>query len=115
MIHRPDDMQTEVRANMRGGRGSVTVRHLFQKEEITARTRLCAELVIPPGAGIGIHEHAAEDEIYIITAGSGILDDGGARTRVKAGDAVLTGNGASHAVENDGSEDLRMFAVIINY
>ncbi len=82
---------------------------------MTANARLCARLVIPPGAGIGSHPHEKEDEVYIITRGTGILDDGSTETRVDAGDAVLTGKGESHAIRNDGSEDLEFIAVIMCY
>lgn len=115
MIRKPADMKEEVRKNMRGGDGTVTIRHYFQKDEFTADARLCARLIIPPGAGIGSHQHETEDEVYIVTRGTGLLDDGTSETRIAEGDAVLTGNGASHAVRNDGAEPLEMIAVITCY
>lgn len=115
MIRKPSDMKIETRDAMRGGVGTVTFRHFFEKDEMKARSRLCAELTLPPGASIGPHAHATEDEVYIITAGSGLLDDGRTRTRITAGDAVLTGQGGSHAVINDGAVDLKLIAVIMCY
>ena len=115
MIRKGQDMKTELRENMRGGDGSITIEHCFAKDEFTANVRLCARLTVPPGAGIGPHEHAAEDEVYIITSGSGILDDGSSETRVSAGDAVLTGNGQSHAIRNDGGDPLELIATIMCY
>lgn len=115
MIRNASAMKVETRDNMRGGSGTITFRHFFEKDEMKARSRLCAELTIPPGASIGPHAHETEDEVYIITAGSGLLDDGRTRTRVAAGDAVLTGQGGSHAVINDGAVDLKLIAVIMCY
>jgi mannose-6-phosphate isomerase-like protein (cupin superfamily) len=115
MIRKASDLRTEVRDKMRGGPGSVTIHHFFDKKEFTASTRLCAKLVLPPGAGIGQHQHDGEDEVYIVLRGSGILDDGKIKTRVSVGDAILTGNGGSHAVTNDGAENLEMIAIIICY
>lgn len=115
MIRKASEMQSETRANMRGGAGSVTVQPFFTPDEITAKSRLCAKLTLPPGSSIGVHEHLKEDEVYIITRGSGILDDGETETRVEAGDAVLTGNGESHAIRNDGDEALEVIAVIMLY
>jgi len=100
---------------MRGGPGTVTVRHYFKSDELRAKSRLCAHLTLPPGAGIGVHQHEKEDEVYIILSGSGLLDDGKTRTRVSAGDAVLTGNGESHAITNDGAQPLEIAAVIMSY
>jgi mannose-6-phosphate isomerase-like protein (cupin superfamily) len=115
MIKRPGEMKIQVRENMRGGTGPITFQHLFEQNEMTAKVRLCARLTIPPGAGIGPHAHEREDEVYIITRGSGLLDDGATETRVNAGDAILTGKGESHAIRNDGAEDLELFAVIACY
>jgi mannose-6-phosphate isomerase-like protein (cupin superfamily) len=115
MIRKATEMKMEVRDKMRGGPGSVTIRHYFEKGEFTSNTRLCARLTLPPGAGIGQHRHDGEDEVYIVIRGMGILDDGKTQTRIGPGDAVLTGNGGSHAVTNNGHEDLEMIAVIMCY
>lgn len=121
MIRKQSEMKTEVREKMRGGEGAVTIRHYFEKGEFTANARLCAKLILPPGAGIGSHQHEGEDEVYIITRGSGLLsigscgDDGKIQTRVSEGDAVLTGKGESHAIRNDGTEDLELIALIMCY
>ncbi len=115
MIRSPEQMATEQRVGMRGGAGTVTVRHLFQSHEFQAPVRLCAVLTLPPGATIGLHQHASEDEVYLVTRGTGILEDGASAKPVKAGDAILTGRGDSHAVRNSGPSDLELLAVIVQY
>lgn len=115
MIRRAREQAVETRAGMRGGSGEITIRHFFKADEFTAPARLCAQLTLPPGASIGSHEHLTEDEVYLITAGSGMLDDGSSRERVAAGDAILTGRGESHAIENDGDVPLQITAVIMLY
>ncbi len=115
MIRKAGEMIAETRANMRGGAGTVTVQHYFAKDDFTANARLCARLVIPPGAGIGPHRHEGEDEVYLVVKGRGILDDGTTRTPVAVGDAVLTGNGESHAIHNAGDTDLELIAFIVCY
>lgn len=105
----------EVRKNMRGGSGEVTIRHYLQKEEINARCRLCAELIIPPGASIGLHEHIQEDEVFIIQRGKGVVFDEGKEVEVEAGDAILTGKSASHSIKNTGDENLVITAIIMPY
>jgi mannose-6-phosphate isomerase-like protein (cupin superfamily) len=76
---------------------------------------LCAELVLPPDASIGLHEHAGEDEVYIVQQGSGIINVDGKETEVESGDAILTGRGASHSIKNTGNKDLVITAVIMLY
>jgi len=114
MIRKAAQMETEVR-NIRNGIGNVTVQHLFKKEEITARTRLCSRLILPPGVSIGMHKHEGEDELFIFTRGKGLIDDGQTKKPVQAGDATLTGKGEAHAVINNGREELEMIAIIMLY
>jgi mannose-6-phosphate isomerase-like protein (cupin superfamily) len=115
MICRSDQVVLEVRENMRGGPGSVTINHFFKSDQIKAKCRLCAKMVVPPGAGIGLHKHDQEDEVYILTKGQGMLNEGGDDIPVRSGDAILTGNGAEHSIRNEGSEDLEIIAVIMQY
>ena len=115
MINKKSEQITETRERMRGGSGEVKIRHYFKQEEITAPCRLCAELVLPPGSSIGTHEHAGEDEVYIILNGKASVTLGGRETEVEAGDAILTGRGASHSIRNAGDKDLVITAVIMMY
>ncbi len=105
----------EERANMRGGQGTVCVEHWFKPENFKAKVRLCARLVIPPGATIGEHAHEADDEVYIVLAGKGRILEKGEWVEIAIGDAILTGNGGSHSVENTGTEPLVIAAIIMVY
>lgn len=115
MIRKAKDIKSEIRHQMRGGKESVTIRHFFSKDELSAKCRLCGRLVLPPGASIGMHKHEMEDEVFIIERGKGILDDGHSQTNVESGDVILTGNGAEHALINNGNEPLELIAVIMGY
>jgi mannose-6-phosphate isomerase-like protein (cupin superfamily) len=115
VIRKKEAQEIEKRSAMRGGTGEITIRHYLKPEGIKARTRLCAELVLPAGTSIGLHDHVEEDEIYIIQRGQGLMTDGGKEFPVAAGDAILTGQGASHSIKNTGAEDLVVTAVIIKY
>lgn len=115
MIRQATEMAVEIRENMRGGAGAVTLQHLFKADEFKAKSRLCARLTLPPGAGIGPHRHDNEDEVYYILRGEGVVEEDTGARRVKTGDAVLTGQGASHAIRNDGAEPLEILAVILCY
>jgi mannose-6-phosphate isomerase-like protein (cupin superfamily) len=115
MIKRNHTCATEVRQNMRGGNGSVTVTHFWGKGELKARTRLCARLTLEPGSSIGFHEHVNEEEVYIVLRGQGLIEENGQKIPVSVGDSILTGDGAGHAVEAVGSEPLEMLAFIVQY
>lgn len=115
MIRKNNNLESEVRTEMRGGKGAVTIRHFFKQGEIKAKCRLCSRLILPPGASIGMHKHETEDELFIIESGKGIIDTGREKINVEAGDAILTGNGEEHALINAGSEPLEVIAIIMCY
>jgi mannose-6-phosphate isomerase-like protein (cupin superfamily) len=112
MIINKTDMKQEIRKEMRGGNGDVLITHMVPSDSMK-NARLMAELSLSPGSGIGSHRHNKETEYYIITEGSGIvIEDDGSKS-VKKGDIVVTGNGASHSIENTGNTNLKFIAVII--
>ena len=115
MIRRKNEQRVEIRQAMRGGPGETRITHYLDKEDFTAKCRLCAKLVLPPGSGIGLHDHKDEDEVYIIQQGTGEMDDNGAKIKIEAGDAIVTGKGGAHSITNTGKEDLVVTAIIIQY
>jgi mannose-6-phosphate isomerase-like protein (cupin superfamily) len=113
MVKSATAMEREVRERMRGGTGSVEFLHVFRAEELGGGARLFARLRLPPGSSIGHHVHDAEEEVFYILSGGGVVTEDGVATRVGPGDAVLTGGGAGHALENTGSGPLELLAVIL--
>jgi len=115
MITRNSAMQAEVRENMRGGKGSVTLEHWFRPEAFGAKVRLCTRMTLAPGSSIGSHTHEGEDEVYLVLAGCGLIQENGEWVPIRTGDAILTGKGGTHGVENTGTEPLVIAAIIMQY
>lgn len=115
MIQRIENMETETRENMRGGKGAIEINHILKQNQLKGKCRLFSKIVIKPGCSIGTHRHDEEEEIYYILEGEGLTEDSGVRQTIKAGDVMLTGNGASHFIENTGTNDLVIMAVILMY
>jgi len=67
-----------------------------------------AEATLEPGHATERHYHRASEEIYLMTAGSGVLEIDGEARRVSAGDAILIPPGAWHTLENDGTNQLKL-------
>jgi mannose-6-phosphate isomerase-like protein (cupin superfamily) len=92
-IENERDQRTIVPA-MRGGAGSVMVRH-FRFAEAAAPARFLT-LEIPPGAAEGLHTHFADDrngmgaydEFYYVIAGRGSMTVGTDTFAVEAGDYI---------------------------
>jgi mannose-6-phosphate isomerase-like protein (cupin superfamily) len=115
MIKRIADMEKEVREKMRGGSGSVEILHIFRKEELKGKVRLLARLRLGPGSSIGYHMHEGEEEIFYILSGKGLVTEQGVSSPVGPGDAVLTGGGGGHSIENQDAEPLELIATILVY
>ena len=114
MIIKKENMKSEERENMRGGAGTTTLIHMESAENMK-NCRLMSEIILPPGAGIGEHEHLNETEYYIITQGEGLVCDNGSDVVISAGDLVVTPHNNKHNIRNTGSVDLKFYAVIVTY
>ena len=108
-------MEFELREGMRGGAGTIRIKHLFKQGELTGKARLFAEITIPAGGSIGYHFHEQEEEIFYILSGRGRVKDDDSVNEINPGDSLLTGGGKGHSIENTGSEPLVLMAVILLY
>ena len=113
VIHR-GEMKVEEKERMRDGEGFTRLTYLLDAEN-EKNARMFAEVTLDPGSSIGYHQHETETEYYFILSGTGIVNDDGKETEVKQGDAIITGNGASHSIKNNGAVPLVFHAVIVTY
>ena len=114
MVNHRNEMRTEVKEKMRGGEGAAHFYHLVDCEK-EKNVRMMAEITLQPGHSIGSHTHDSEAEYYFIHSGSGIVNDNGVDKPIKAGDAIITKDGASHGLRNTGNVPLVFYAVIVTY
>jgi mannose-6-phosphate isomerase-like protein (cupin superfamily) len=114
MYIRRNEMKSEIKEKVRGGEGNTHFTYLVDTDK-EKHTRMLAEVTLNPGCSIGYHQHDNETEYYFILSGTGTVNDNGKEVTVKAGDSVITGNGASHSIKNSGTEPLVFHAVIITY
>jgi mannose-6-phosphate isomerase-like protein (cupin superfamily) len=113
VIHR-NEMKVEDKEKMRDGKGTGHFTYLVESGT-QKNARMLAELTLPPGASIGYHRHDAETEYFFILSGTGTVNDNGTEVTVAKGDAIITGNGASHSIANTGDVPLVFHAVIVTY
>jgi len=116
MIHTQENYRTETRKNMRDGSGDVLITHLWDAEkDLKAPNRMVARITLNEGCSIGFHRHENEEEIFYILSGCAEAEDDGKKVFLNAGDTILTGNGAGHAIANAGTKPLEILAVITKY
>lgn len=113
MINRKNDLKSEIRKNMREGKGDIVITHLADKKILGKHCRLFAKIVVKPGDSIGKHPHYDEKEIYYFLSGSGKAHDDEKICDIEAGDVMVTPDGHSHSIENTGKEDLVYIALIL--
>ncbi|NLY88300.1 MAG: cupin domain-containing protein [Firmicutes bacterium] len=113
MIREADRMRVEIHRQVQGGKGEVRIQHIFEKGELKGDSRLLGVITLEPGCSIGLHEHKDEEEIFYIISGYGRVVDAGHTWAVGPGDAVLTGDGEGHAIENCGAEPLKFLTIIL--
>lgn len=110
MIGYQKDRKPEMKQNMRGGSGSVSLAPLFEAK--IPHMRLLSVITMEPGSSIGAHEHEQEAEVFYCLEGEATVLDGGQEVVLQVGDAHLCSDGEVHALMNKGSVTMRVLAVI---
>lgn len=113
MIKKYGAYTTEIRENMRGGCGSVSVTNLLNAQELNKHAKMFAKLVLKKGDSIGYHVHEGEEEIFYILSGTGVYSDNGIETVLSQGDCAVTKSGQGHGVANNNEKDLVILASIL--
>jgi len=84
------------------------IRELMHPATHGNRNQSFAEASVPPGVTTHLHRHHLSEEIYHITAGSGMMTLGERRFEVTIGDTICIPPGTAHNIRNSGSDDLRI-------
>lgn len=113
MLNTEKDLESEIRHNMREGKGDILITHLVDKDVLGKHCRLFATVKVKPGDSIGRHPHYGETEIYYFLRGQGKAHDDDKIFEIHPGDVMVTPDGHSHSVENTGVEDLVYIALIL--
>ncbi len=75
--------------------------------------KMVARMSLEVNSSIGWHEHLDDEEIYLISSGTGIFTDhDGREYPVGPGDLTMTLKGQGHALKNTGQCPLTFTAVI---
>lgn len=113
LFRHSSEMMTQHNEHMRGGQGTVTVKHLLKPDELLGKGRLFAELTVPPGASVGLHRHEGDTEAYYIVEGRGRYQNDDEVFEVAAGDLTVVDDHHSHGIENIGETPLRLIGLIL--
>src|SRR3954453_3613408 len=67
-----------------------------------------AEATIPVGGATTEHYHRLTEELYLVTAGGGLLRIDDEEREVRVGDCAVIAPGSRHKLRNTGDEPLRI-------
>jgi len=84
------------------------IRELMHPSLHGNRRQSLAEATVQPGARTHLHRHALTEELYHVSAGSGIMTLGDSTFSVAVGDTVLIAPGTPHRIEATGTKPLRI-------
>lgn len=104
-----DKIKEETLLNFRGGEGELDTRNYVDGENKIMMSRL------RPGASSGYHTHEKNSEIVYIISGNGYFCYDGAEEKFVAGDVHYCPMGHSHAMFNDGQDDVVYFAIVAEH
>jgi mannose-6-phosphate isomerase-like protein (cupin superfamily) len=89
------------------GRGEVLAARMLERRGAAGADFLDL-VVVPPGAGVGVHTHGDDEETYVIIDGEGTMHLDGAEFAVGPGDVVVNKPGGTHGLDNTGAGPLRL-------
>lgn len=84
------------------------IRELMHPAVHGNRNQSLAEATVPAGGETQLHRHQRTEEIYHVTAGSGLMWLGEDGFSITTGDTICIPPGTPHNVRNTGSEPLRI-------
>lgn len=113
MIKKAQDMNIELQPHLKGGKDTIRVVNILEKDEMYGTGRLFGISIIPPSGSIGQHTHTGDFETYYILKGEALVNDNGKITYLEAGDMIQCKDGDYHSIENIGNIDLEYLAVIL--
>ena len=91
------------------GEGTLYGKFAFRREQATENQAIkeIGLMTLKPGDSIGLHKHDANEDTYIILAGTGTFTDGEGNEYIVGPQSVtIAVAGESHALKNTGTEDL---------
>ena len=101
-----DNLKTKILHEFQGGNGDILAKvHADDLNRIV-------KSVYAPGVSTGYHSHDSSSEIIFILSGSCKVLHDGIEEHLSVGDCHYCKKGQSHAVINDGDENLVMYAVV---
>ena len=94
-------------------KGEFTLEKLIGPDVMKDKLGLYARVIVPPHSAVPYHKHEGNCEIIYILSGAGKCKYEDGEETLAAGDCHYCPEGKSHALINNGVENLEFFAVVM--
>ncbi|MDR1685367.1 MAG: cupin domain-containing protein [Desulfovibrio sp.] len=114
-VYGKNELKTWDREKVAGGAGVLSGKFSFTRNDAEEGyvIKEIGWMTLLPGASIGMHKHADNEDAYIIIFGEGTFtDSNGKKTVVTGGDITIARPGDSHALENTGQVPLFFLDIV---
>lgn len=94
------------------GVGQIDFSRIVESGALVGGVNFIDHAVLPPGASIGRHRHGdAEEELYLVLTGEGLMFRDGEVFTVRRGDLIRNLPGGTHGLQNVGDVPLEIFVI----
>jgi mannose-6-phosphate isomerase-like protein (cupin superfamily) len=113
MIINAHDIAPEVAEGVRGGNGVVRSHKLLDVFPGSA-IQSVGLVRLEPGASVGLHSHAGDEDFYYCISGTGIVTDDTVEYPFTPGTLQITRDGGSQALRNTGETELVFLGALVD-
>ncbi len=94
--------------SIHAGKGQGKNALVFDAADFETALRFIRYVELKPGASIGNHRHGANEEVFVILSGSGMMTVNGSSQAVRTGDVILNKPSWEHGLENTSPASLNL-------
>ncbi len=95
------------------GEGPVDLYEIWAQADFESNCDFIDRVVIPPKSTIGYHKHGANEEMYIVLEGQGIMTINDQQKEIKKGDMILNSPGGAHGLVNSSDANIDLLVIQI--
>jgi len=101
--------------NAGNGSGILEKQTILDAEDMMGHGSILCRCILKPHSSIGSHFHNNEIEWYYVNRGKGnFIEGNGDITSIEAGQIGILGEDGCHGIQNTGTEDMEIFALVLN-
>jgi mannose-6-phosphate isomerase-like protein (cupin superfamily) len=104
----------QIQESSHGGTGKVDLYEIWGNDDFKSNVDFIDRVVVPPNSTIGFHQHADNEEMYIVLEGSGLMRIEDQERAVTRGDMILNPAGGRHGLFNNSDKDIDLLVLQVS-